>query len=195
MRPLTLTSLAIAAAFLSPATLAGPGGGQGAPGHGYGSGAYVAPGHGAGGAHWGGGAYRPGHWPGYGYGYGGWRVGYPGYGYGYGNGWGWGLGYGAGWALAAASPWYWGGPAAVYGMPAFYPYGYFAAPGYAASTLNEELAYVQQAPVEPVAPPPGRKALGLWYYCTEPAGYHPYVAQCTRPWIAVQPQATPSTAP
>jgi hypothetical protein len=26
-----------------------------------------------------------------------------------------------------------------------------------------------------------------WYYCTEPAGYYPYVNTCSRPWIAVQP--------
>jgi len=30
---------------------------------------------------------------------------------------------------------------------------------------------------------------GYWYYCTEPAGYYPYVQECSRPWIAVQPTA------
>jgi len=27
-----------------------------------------------------------------------------------------------------------------------------------------------------------------WYYCTEPAGYYPYVQRCTLPWMTVVPQ-------
>ena len=27
-----------------------------------------------------------------------------------------------------------------------------------------------------------------WYYCTEPAGYFPYVQNCNRAWIPVTPQ-------
>ena len=182
MRVLALIILAIAAAVASPASQAVP------PGGGGGGGGHVAPGHGYGGAGGAGGPYRPGYGPGYGHG--GWRYGYPGYGYGYRYGWGLGLGYGAGWALAAASPWYWGAPAAAYWAPAYYPYGYQAWP-YPALTVNEDLTYVQQPQVEAAAPPPVRRATGYWYYCTEPAGYHPYVAQCSRPWIAVQPQPAP----
>ena len=27
-----------------------------------------------------------------------------------------------------------------------------------------------------------------WFYCTEPAGYYPYVQRCTLPWMMVLPQ-------
>ena len=49
-------------------------------------------------------------------------------------------------------------------------------------------SYVQQPQAEVVAPQPSRRTASYWYYCTEPAGYYPYVQQCARPWIAVQPQ-------
>ena len=34
----------------------------------------------------------------------------------------------------------------------------------------------------------------FWYYCTEPAGYYPYVRRCTVPWMTVVPQI-PSDLP
>ena len=177
MRTFAFAALALAATAFSPATQAGPawsGGG----------GAYIATGYGHGGGYWAGG--RP--WYGPGYGYGGWRYGYPGY---YGWGYGLGFGYGAGWALAAASPWYWGGPRVVYTAPALVPFGY---PGF---EVQENFNYyVQPAPTQAVEPaaPPARQAAPSWYYCTEPAGYHPYVQQCSRPWIAVNPNSVPAAA-
>jgi hypothetical protein len=27
-----------------------------------------------------------------------------------------------------------------------------------------------------------------WYWCSAPAGYYPYVAQCSMPWQAVAPR-------
>ena len=181
MRNFQITALTLAAAIaamMGEAALAA--GGYGAPGRVQGP--------------VGVGVYRPGYGPGYGYGgwrygypgYGGWRYGYPGYGYGYGFGLGLGLGYGAGWAYAA-SPWYWGAPAAVYGGPGFFPYTYMAA-GYPALVLGEELSFVQRPSGEAA---PTRPAASYWYYCTEPAGYYPYVHQCTRPWIALVPQSVP----
>ena len=173
MRVIALCALACAAAVASPT-------GQAAPPRG--GGGYITSGHGHAGGGWGGAPYRPGY--GRGHGYGGWHYGYPGYGFGLGLG----LGYGAGWAWSAGSPWYWGAPAAVYGFPGFYyPYGY-AAPLYG---VNADLSYVQQPPAEIVQPPPARQATSYWYYCTEPAGYYPYVRQCSRPWVPVQPQFTP----
>jgi hypothetical protein len=172
MRALALSALALALGVGTSVVNAGPGyaGGSG--------GAHVAPAHGHGGARWTGGPYRPG------YGYGGWRYVYPGYGYGYGYGYGFGLGlgYGSGWALTTAWPWYWG-------APSYYPGGYLA-PGYPTLWLDEDLSYVQQPQAEIVAPQSNRGAT-YWYYCTEPAGYYPYVQQCAKPWIAVQPNAVP----
>ncbi len=37
-------------------------------------------------------------------------------------------------------------------------------------------------------------ASGFWYYCTNPAGYFPYVQTCNQTWMAVIPQA-PSDQP
>jgi hypothetical protein len=31
-----------------------------------------------------------------------------------------------------------------------------------------------------------------WYYCTEPAGYFPYVQSCNKAWIPVVPQSVPA---
>ena len=186
MRALAFVTLALAAAIVSPAAEAqrgySGGGGRGYPG---GGGAQLAPGPARGGVHWAAGS----HWPAYGpgRGYGGWRYGYPGYGYGFGVGLD--LGYGAGWALTG-SPWYWGWPTAFYGGPWFYPYGALA-PGYPALALDDVTGYVQQPAAELVVPPAPRAAASHWYYCTEPAGYYPYVQQCSRPWVAVQPNAVP----
>jgi len=190
MRTFAFAALALATLVASPAGQAQP--------RPPGGGAVVGPG----GGHWGGGGYRYG--PGYGYGR--WGYGYPGYGYGrwgygypgIGFGYGIGLGYGAGWALAAGSPWYWGYPGFVYATPSFYPYGYLT-PSYPALELSQDLSYVQQQtqPVEAVAQAPAapqaRDPAGFWYYCTEPAGYHPYVSQCSRPWIAINPKSLPAS--
>ena len=81
----------------------------------------------------------------------------------------------------------WWGPA--YGS---YPYYY----GYSPSAVvveQEPTVYVQRQPVAPVtqgAPGPAP----LWFYCTDPAGYYPYVEHCSQTWVTVDPStvATPS---
>jgi hypothetical protein len=83
-----------------------------------------------------------------------------------------------------------GGPGPVYGWygPPPYPYGppayYYAppAPVYVAPATT----YVLPAP----APAPAVQApapAATWYYCDNPKGYYPYVANCASPWQAVQP--------
>ena len=171
--------VALAAAISSPAVEAGTWVGGG--------GVYVGGGYGYGGGRWVGSPYRP--WYGPGYGYAGWRYGYPGFGYGL----GYGFGYGTGWALAASSPWYWGGPPAFYAVPPLLPFAVVAEPALA---FEVSPVYVQQAPSAAAdrAAPTARQRAGSWYYCTEPAGYHPYVQQCSRPWIAVEPTSVPAAA-
>jgi len=44
--------------------------------------------------------------------------------------------------------------------------------------------YVPPAVLVP-APPPGAPPAQYWYYCANPAGYYPYVAQCATPWQPV----------
>ncbi len=49
--------------------------------------------------------------------------------------------------------------------------------------------YIEQEPA-PVAPASqSAPAASYWYYCTQPAGYFPYVKDCSRPWMKVVPQA------
>ena len=70
--------------------------------------------------------------------------------------------------------WY-GPPPYVYGPPAYY---YAPAPVYVAP----QPSYVAPAPAVQGAPPPA-----AWYYCDNPRGYYPYVANCNGAWQQVQP--------
>ena len=45
--------------------------------------------------------------------------------------------------------------------------------------------YAPDAAVGSFAPAP----VTYWYYCTEPAGYYPYVQSCDRAWIPVLPSS------
>ncbi len=77
---------------------------------------------------------------------------------------------------------WWGGigPQWYYG-PGYYDPGYYD-PGYydPAPVYPYPNAYVQPSIPAPVGP--------LWYYCAAPAGYYPYVGQCSVPWQAVTPR-------
>lgn len=95
--------------------------------------------------------------------YPGWRAGY------------WGGGY---WSPGYWGPGYWGPRVVVTtpGVVAPWPYAWSGA--YA---------------VPYVAPPvvvttPAAPDTGYWYYCPQPAGYHPYVQECSQPWLKVVPQ-------
>ena len=82
--------------------------------------------------------------------------------------------------LAGAAYWgwrpygYWGPPPAVYR-----PYGVYAPPVVAAPPVYIE----RQDVVQGLAP-------GYWYWCAEPQGYHPAVADCPGGWQAVAPQSS-----
>ncbi len=127
---------------------------------------------------YGGAGYRGGYWggrPGYGPGY---RPGYrPGYGGGYWGGyWGPSLGFYIG------GPAYWG----AWGFP------YYAPGAYAVTTpvvIEQEATYYTQAPAQA-----GAATTSYWYYCTDPAGYYPYVQSCSKGWIPVVPQPVPPPA-
>jgi len=129
-------------------------------------------GHGGGRQAGGHGARAPGagHYHGYAGGYRGWYGGY----------WGPRVGFYYG------GPGYWGA-----GWPTGWGYGYPYAGAYAYSPLVVNAApqeYIQQEPA-PTVPPQDAAATSYWYYCTEPAGYFPYVRNCSQPWMKVIPQA------
>jgi hypothetical protein len=113
-------------------------------------------------------------------GHGGWRGG-GGYRGGYGRGY-----YGGFYGGLYFDPWVYG---AAWGYDMSYPavVGYSAYPYDAGSPAGG--AYVQQA-----APPPSDvqqlNQSSDWYYCSNPAGYYPYVKSCAVGW-----QRVPSTPP
>ena len=84
---------------------------------------------------------------------------------------GWGVGY---WR-----------PGVVVGTAWPYPWGVpYAVPPLVVST----------APAPQVIVQPAQPADSYWYYCTQPAGYYPYVQQCGQPWMKVVPQVPGSTS-
>lgn len=87
---------------------------------------------------------------------------------------------------AWGSPYYWG-PAWSLAWPWYgyvYPYPYPYAPPVVEYSVPGPTEYVERAP----GPASER---GLWYYCTDPAGYYPHVARCNVPWVEVQPSDAP----
>jgi hypothetical protein len=87
------------------------------------------------------------------------------------GGWGWGLGLGLGWGWGYPNSW-------------AYPYS--------PTTLivendNTPLTFIEKEP-EVVPAVQDLPPTHYWFYCTEPAGYYPYVQRCTLPWMMVLPQ-------
>jgi hypothetical protein len=93
--------------------------------------------------------------------------------------WGWPYYYGSYWP-------YYGYPYYGYGYPYYYGYGYPYAYGYGGYPYYSQsvapAAYVEAAPVA---------AQASWYYCSNPAGWYPYVRTCSQPWQTVPAQSLP----
>jgi hypothetical protein len=74
---------------------------------------------------------------------------------------------------------------------AYYYYGALLAP-LVLSTLTS-----WGAPRQAAAPAPASAYIeqqgqgGYWYYCTDPAGYHPYIQECPQGWMQVVPPSGP----
>jgi hypothetical protein len=93
---------------------------------------------------------------------------------------------------------YWGPRAGVYiGAPAYWggwPYSWGA--GYAVPYVLPYAAaplVVATAPQVIVQSAPPAGADSFWYYCTQPAGYFPYVQSCSQQWMKVVPQVPGSS--
>jgi hypothetical protein len=199
MKKLALALAVIGAvAFASDVAVAqgrGGGGGGGSPGGGMrGGGGSSAGGgwHGCGsGGSWSNGGWHGGGWHGGGWSNNGWRggwrgpnvgivVGGPGF-WGWGGGWGWG-GWGwGGWGWGGWAPW----PTTV---TASFPIVTNVSTFPVASSTFEVGASggFLPAPQQPVVNPSN-----FLYYCTDPAGYFPYVQNCSRAWMQVVPQNVP----
>jgi hypothetical protein len=73
---------------------------------------------------------------------------------------------------------FWGYPGYYY-PPPYYPPAYYPPAVVAVPTAPP--TYVEQAPAAQ-AP-----AASVWYYCTKPKGYYPYVQRCPGGWQQVAP--------
>jgi hypothetical protein len=75
----------------------------------------------------------------------------------------------------------------------WYPYPYAVRPY--PDPYQPPVVIVQQAPavtVMPATPPsPAAPAPQYWYYCANPTGYYPYVAQCQGSWQKVPASPPP----
>ncbi len=114
------------------------------------------------------------------------------------SGWGWGGWWAPPVGVSIGSPWVWGGNPWVWGGG---PWAWGGGPWWSGSVVSSPV--VVSAPTvfveapqsaewaaAPVPAPPV-----LWYYCTNPAGYFPYVQNCTEPWIKVVPPAPTGATP
>jgi hypothetical protein len=94
---------------------------------------------------------------------------------------------------------YWGPRAGVYiGAPAYWsgwPYAWGAAYAvpYVVPYAVAPLALNTAPPQVIVQPAQQEPADSYWYYCTQPAGYFPYVQNCGQPWMKVVPQVPGSS--
>lgn len=107
--------------------------------------------------------------------YAGYRPGYPGWGAGY-----WGPRVG----VYYGGPGYWG--AWPYGWNVGYAWPYAVAP-LVVNAAPAPQVFIQQEPLA-AAPAPAPAEPSYWYYCTQPAGYFPYVQDCAHAWMKVVPQ-------
>jgi hypothetical protein len=132
-----------------------------------------------GGGNWGGGGSRGGNW----HGGGDWRGG------GHGGGWhGSRIGFSFGFPAFS----YWGYYPYAYSYP--YPYGYYD--GYSSYDDAAPQAYIQRDSGDAIAPSAAPAQRNQYsYYCTDPAGYYPQIANCPSGWLTVVPNSAPRAAP
>jgi hypothetical protein len=103
---------------------------------------------------------------------------------------GWGAGYwGPRAGVYVGGPGYWG--AWPYAWGAGYAVPYAVAP-LVVNAAPAAQVYVQQEPAA-AAPAPSLPDSSYWYYCTQPAGYFPYVQDCSHAWMKVVPQVPGAT--
>lgn len=185
-----LISIALAALVAAGGTAIAQGrGGAGGGGHGGGPSAGGPPS---------GGVHSGGTWHGDGGGWhgGGWHGGgdrwHGSVGVYVGPSWGWGWPYGYSYYGYPYGYPYYGYP--YFGYP-YYAYPYRYSPYYGYPDDYPSPAYVPEPRVY-IERTPQAAPSDYWYYCTDPAGYYPYVKNCSRPWRRVLPQdVTPGTPP
>ncbi|MEO8566697.1 MAG: hypothetical protein ABI541_09970 [Betaproteobacteria bacterium] len=97
-------------------------------------------------------------------------------------------------SLGFGFPYYYWGPGYypyAYAYP--YPYGYYD--GYSSYDDAAPQTYIQRDSGDAIAPPAPAQRSQYSYYCTNPAGYYPQIANCPSGWLTVVPNSAPRTAP
>ena len=102
----------------------------------------------------------------------------------------WHGGFGAGVGIYLGPSFYWGwpyGPYAYDGWPYYdaygYPYSYvYAYPNVTFAYPTDPSDYAAPGADDAAPEPPSFR-----YYCSEPKGYYPQVANCTKPWLRLLP--------
>lgn len=88
---------------------------------------------------------------------------------------------------------YWG-PGYYYPYAYGYPYPYSYYDGYSYDDGAPQV-YIQRDSGDAVAPPSQPRRSQYSYYCTDPAGYYPQIANCPSGWLTVVPNGSPRAAP
>jgi hypothetical protein len=92
---------------------------------------------------------------------------------------------------------YWGPGYYPYAYAYPYPYGYYDG-GYYDGYSSYDAApqtYIQRDTGDAIAQPAPAQRSQYSYYCTNPAGYYPQIANCPSGWLTVVPNGAPRAAP
>jgi hypothetical protein len=83
-----------------------------------------------------------------------------------------------------------GGYIGIYATPYYYGYPYYGYPYTPSPTIvvPSSPTYVEQ---NTIIEDSSEHPAGYWYYCTNPAGYYPYVKECSTDWQKVNPTPPP----
>lgn len=94
---------------------------------------------------------------------------------------------------------YYGAPGFSFGYGLGYGYPYTYAPLLINAEPTPQVLIQRDPSIDDTGPID--QPTSYWYYCTQPAGYFPYVQNCSQPWMKVVPQipsdqaATPRAVP
>lgn len=75
-----------------------------------------------------------------------------------------------------------------FGYPWYAPPPYYYYPSPPVVVVRPE----PQVYIERAAPQPTLQSQPVWYYCTNPQGYYPYVKDCPGGWMHVVPSPPPN---
>lgn len=91
--------------------------------------------------------------------------------------------------LAFPNYYYYNGPGYAYPPHYYYPPAYYTYPPATVVVPAAPPVYIERAPQTSVPQASAQLAPGYWYYCNDPAGYYPSIAECPGGWQQIAPTA------